>query len=175
MCTLVWHHRVAKWCPPNIVFSSWKWRIVEEYRDGFSYGTSVVFPYIDFKNIALNDRICSFCSTNEVEDETHFMLCFMLYDLKYQWLLKVKQETTDFDSLNMQHKLNIVFTKNYHCTAKLLLRSFNLRKDKLYMYSFQWLYCINCKYMYLYCIFTLVHMYMYYFVYVTKVSWVKEE
>ena len=86
-----------------------------------------------FKNITLNDRICSFCSINEVEDEIHFMFkCTLYNDLRYQWLLKVKQETIDFDSLDIQQKLNIVFTKNYHCTAKFLLRSFNLRKDKLY-------------------------------------------
>ncbi len=50
----------------------------------------------------------------------------MYNDLRYQWLLKVKREIIDFDSLDMQQKLDIVFTK-------FLLQSFYLRKDKLYL------------------------------------------
>jgi len=67
-----------------------------------------------FRNTSLENRLCTLCNSNQVENEIHFMFDCSLYDdLRSPWLFKIKK-------------------KCYLCTVKFITKCFELRKKEMY-------------------------------------------
>ena len=86
-----------------------------------------------FRAIDPENRLCSVCDTQQVEDEIHFLFHCPLYNQqRVLWLNKLKSEVVDFDTLELPTKLSLLFQKFYRSTSKFILQCFNARKRKLY-------------------------------------------
>jgi hypothetical protein len=67
-----------------------------------------------FRNIKLENRICSLCQLNEIEDEVHFLFKCPLYnEVREKWLHRIRNEQHEFDNDDISSKLTLLFTQ-YH-------------------------------------------------------------
>ena len=61
------------------------------------------------QNIPYNERICSLCNTQSIEDEFHvFMVCPFYNDLRHQYL----NDLIDLNNINMNAFYNLISTTN---------------------------------------------------------------
>ena len=86
-----------------------------------------------FRNIIAENRICSLCNLDEVEDELHFLFKCPLYEQqRLTWLNKVEQEQPDLMYMDISSQLNLLFCKFSRCTSKFIMRCFDIRQKTLY-------------------------------------------
>lgn len=88
-----------------------------------------------FQNIPVEFRLCIFCSSNVIENETHFLLHCLLYnDIRTEFFNNVCNFITGFDSLNDTEKVNMMMSENcVKMTAEFVWKCFDLRQHNLYV------------------------------------------
>jgi hypothetical protein len=87
-----------------------------------------------FRNTKLEDRLCTLCNLQEIESEIHFLFkCPCYAHIRQQWLQSVCANQENFNDLNVDEKLCLLFDKFHRCTSKFILNCFNHRKDKLFV------------------------------------------
>ena len=86
-----------------------------------------------FRNIKLEERLCTLCDQQEVESELHFLFdCSCYNHLRQPWLQNINVTHTSFREMSTEEKLCTLFDKSHRCTAKFILNCFNHRKDQLF-------------------------------------------
>ena len=86
-----------------------------------------------FRNQALDERLCTLCEFNEIEDESHFLFQCSLYDeLRNEWVSHIVNKTANFLELDKINKFKVIFDIHHRITAKFILRCYQLRKESLY-------------------------------------------
>ena len=70
-----------------------------------------------FRTTNLDDRICSLCGHNEVEDEIHFVLKCPLYNAACERCLK----RTRHHEFDIDISLKFCLTQFHHCSPKFIL------------------------------------------------------
>ena len=79
------------------------------------------------------ERICTLCTLNEVEDEIHFLLeCPVYTNLRSNLFTVTRTRNTNFDTLNNDQKLTYLMKKCIKPVAKYLFSAWELRKQQLY-------------------------------------------
>ena len=72
-----------------------------------------------FRNQALDEKLCTLCEFNEIEDESHFLFQCSLYDeLKSEWVSHIVNKTTELDKIN---KFKVIFDIHHIITARFIL------------------------------------------------------
>ena len=93
----------------------------------------------------MEDRLCTLCEFDEVEDEYHFLVkCSLYSDLRNVWIRNITDKTPDFVEMDTTTNFKVIFAVHCGVTAKFILRSYNVRKKysiqiMMYMYI-----CVNC-------------------------------
>ena len=86
-----------------------------------------------FRNQALDERLCTACEFNEIEDESHFLFQCSLYDeLRSEWVSHIVNKRTNFPELDKISKFQVIFDIYHRITAKSTLRCYQLKKESLY-------------------------------------------
>ena len=86
-----------------------------------------------FRNQALEERLCTLCEFNEIEDESHFLFKCSLYDeLRSEWVSHIVNKTANFLELDKINKFKVIFDTHHTITAKFILCCYQLRKENLY-------------------------------------------
>ena len=86
-----------------------------------------------FRNQALEEKLCTLCEFNEIEDESHFLFKCSLYDeLRSEWFSHIVNKTANFPELDKINKFKVTFDTHHRITAKFILRCYQLRKESLY-------------------------------------------
>ena len=86
-----------------------------------------------FRNTKIEDRLCTVCNLNVVENEMHFLFeCPCYAKLRQQWLQNIRKSCNNFDNLDNSEKLSLIFEKFHRCTAKFIQTCFNTRKELLF-------------------------------------------
>ena len=63
-----------------------------------------------FRNQALDERLCTLCEFNEIEDESHFLFQCCLYDeLRNEWVSHIVNKTANFLELDKINKFKVIF------------------------------------------------------------------
>ena len=63
-----------------------------------------------FRNQALDERLCTLCEFNEIEDESHFLFQCSLYDeLRNEWVSHIVNKTANFLELDKINKFKVIF------------------------------------------------------------------
>ena len=83
-----------------------------------------------FRNQPVEDRLCTLCEFNEIEDECHFR--FKCNDLRNDWIRNITDKTADFLEMDTTAKFKVIFAIQHRITAKFILRSYNVRKENLF-------------------------------------------
>ena len=87
-----------------------------------------------FRNIKLEERLCTLCNQNAVESELHFLFdCSCYAHLRQPWLESIKTQHDGFIDMSVEEKLSTIFDKFHRCTAKFIQNCFNCRKSKLFL------------------------------------------
>jgi hypothetical protein len=76
-----------------------------------------------FKNkIPLENRLCTLCNVNEVEDETHFMIrCSYYSDLRHKMFSDITDAYINFNDLSDYDKFQFLMSVNeYDCVLPVL-------------------------------------------------------
>ena len=86
-----------------------------------------------FRNQPVEDRLCTLCEFNEIEDECHFLFkCSMYNHLRNDSLRKITDKAPDFVERDTTTKFKVIFAIHHRITAKFILRSYNVRKENLF-------------------------------------------
>ena len=86
-----------------------------------------------FRNQPVQDRLCTLCEFNEIEDECHFLFkCSLYNDLRNDWIRNITDKTPDFVEMDTTTKFKVIFAIHHRITAKFILRSYNIRKENLF-------------------------------------------
>ncbi len=82
-----------------------------------------------YSNLAVNDRKCLLCNSNEVEDEEHFLFSCVLYNAE-----RVKLENAigvSFNTLDNKSKFEAIFNHPY-ILGKFMKSAVKKRRENLY-------------------------------------------
>ena len=83
-----------------------------------------------FRNQPVQDRLCTLCEFNEIEDECHFLFkCSLYSDLRNDWIRNITDKTPDFVEMDTTTKFKVIFVIHLRITAKFILRSYNVTKE----------------------------------------------
>ena len=86
-----------------------------------------------FSNIAVNERHCEMCSSQNIEDELHFICVCPLYDdLRNNLFASASQISQNFNFLNNTQKLIFLFQKVGRDLSKFLSHAWQRRRNMLY-------------------------------------------
>ena len=86
-----------------------------------------------FKNLKLEDRLCTLCNLQAVESEIHFLFECHCYDnLRRNFLERINISHPNFNDLPNENRLCILFEKYHRIFSKFILDCFNVRKGKLF-------------------------------------------
>ena len=81
-----------------------------------------------FRNQPVQDRLCTLCEFNEIEDEGHFLFkCSLYNDLRNDWIRNITDKTPDFVEMDTTTKFKVILGIHHRITAKFILRSYNLK------------------------------------------------
>jgi hypothetical protein len=87
-----------------------------------------------YVGLRVDERICTLCTDNVVEDETHFILkCSRYNDLRVNLISKCKESSSDFDNMSDIQKLSYVIQNQYVSAAKFIVES--MKRRRLYLYK----------------------------------------
>ena len=84
-----------------------------------------------YDDVPLKDRICSFCTSNQIESEIHVLLeCDLYSDLRYELEQHLQNTIADFKTLPLFLRFLNVMTNNscQYYLAKFLFLMFKRRK-----------------------------------------------
>ena len=57
------------------------------------------------RSLKLEERVCSICSSGEVEDEYHFLLkCDVFSDIRVDYINNIMRNNADFINFNLEQK-----------------------------------------------------------------------
>ena len=80
-----------------------------------------------------NERICTLCTSNEIEDEMHLLLKCSLYDdLRQTLIAKVVEKNDTFLRLSDTWKFVYIVEKQYVYVTKFIVNAMNGQKSCLY-------------------------------------------
>lgn len=87
-----------------------------------------------YYRVDLDDRVCTLCNMNEIEDEIHFLVsCSSYTDIRNIYFSKYKQFIQDFDHLDFLSKyISILKCNKTKLTANFIEELWNHRKSKLF-------------------------------------------
>ena len=86
-----------------------------------------------WQNTPVEHRVCQVCTSNNIEDECHFLCVCDAYDSPRQLLFRaVSQRNSEFENMQVQEKLVYLLKFAGRETAKYLETAFNIRKSLLY-------------------------------------------
>ena len=86
-----------------------------------------------FHRLPLEERICEFCDSGDIEDEIHLLLFCNNYVIPRKYLLSdIKKDNTEFDNLSTSDKLSYMFTVKWNMTAKYLYDAMAIRTMALF-------------------------------------------
>ena len=89
-----------------------------------------------FRNQPVQDRLCTLCEFNEIEDKCHFLFkCSLYSDLRNDWITNITDKTPDFVEMDTTTKFKVIFAIHHRITAKFILRSYSVRKENLFRYA----------------------------------------
>ena len=72
-----------------------------------------------FRNIKLEDCLCTICILKNIESEIHLLFeCLCYTELRTKWLQNVRNKCQEFDDLNVSDKLCILFNQLYSIKIK---------------------------------------------------------
>ena len=84
-------------------------------------------------NQPVEDRLCTLCELDDIEDECHFLFACSLYnDLRNKWITNITTKTPNFVEMDTTSKFKVIFDVHHRITAKFILRRYNVRKKNLY-------------------------------------------
>lgn len=87
-----------------------------------------------FRNTKLEERICSLCQLNEIEDECHFLFrCSCYTHIRLPWFNTIKEKCPNFENLDEKTKLVLLFSVHHRCSAKYIQQCFITRKNTMYV------------------------------------------
>ena len=71
-----------------------------------------------FRNLKPEDRICTLCQLNEVEDEVHFLFRCSCYNIeRNEWLKCVTEKCSDFLTIDVTLQMKCLFNDLSRCTV----------------------------------------------------------
>ena len=86
-----------------------------------------------FRNQPMEDRLCTLCEFDAIEDKCHFLFkCSLYNDLRNDWIRNITDKTDDFVEMDTSTKCKVIFAVHHSITAKFILRSYNVRKENLF-------------------------------------------
>ena len=87
-----------------------------------------------FTQIPLEFRLCIFCNSNDIEDETHFIFkCSLYNDIRRRFFDKLEQFHPSWTDLNLDQKLLLLMSKEFvKDTAEFVYQCFMTRRKHLY-------------------------------------------
>ena len=86
-----------------------------------------------FRNQALDERLCTLCEFNEIEDKSSFLFKCSLYDeLQSEWVLHIVNKTANFIELDKINNFKVIFDTHHRITTKSILRCYQLTKESLH-------------------------------------------
>ena len=87
-----------------------------------------------FNNTKLEDRVCSMCETNNIEDEFHFLcICPYYSSERLKLYNKVMHGNPVFEQLDDREKFNLLMNKCNMQVLKFLRLAWLKRKERLYV------------------------------------------
>ena len=86
-------------------------------------------------NEPLENRLCTMCTENCIEDETHFLLSCQKYNNIRTDVFGEIVTRDEFNSLNDVEKIEYLFTNCVRKVAKYLIKAFLMRRDALYRHT----------------------------------------
>ena len=86
------------------------------------------------RSLKLEERVCSICSSGEVEDEYHFLLkCDVFSDIRVDYINNIMPNNADFINFNLEQKFTFLITKYWRETLNFLCKAWLKRKTCLYL------------------------------------------
>jgi hypothetical protein len=121
-------------CPESYVISN----LSKPQRSVYAQFRSGILPLAietgRFSNISLNDRICTMCNSNDVEDEFHFLcICDKYADLRSKLYHKVQLSYSHFPDLDDIDKFIFLNTDCQILTANFIYDAYQARNNALYL------------------------------------------
>ena len=84
-----------------------------------------------YRNLAVEERICEICNTNEIEDELHFVMVCPVYN-SYRNELLDSVVSQDFQLYNDLDKFIYLMKNQPKQVAKFIVKAIDLRKGILF-------------------------------------------
>ena len=86
------------------------------------------------RSLKLEERVCSICSSGEVEDEYNFLLkCDVFSDIRVDYINNIMRNNADFINFNLEQKCTFLITKYWRETLNFLCKACSKRKTCLYL------------------------------------------
>ena len=86
------------------------------------------------RSLKLEERVCSICSSGEVEDEYHFLLkCDVFSDIRVDYKNNIMQNNADFINFNLEQKFTFLITKYWRETLNFLCKAWSKGNTCLYL------------------------------------------
>ena len=87
-----------------------------------------------FKGIKLNERLCKFCNSQDIEDEKHMLCKCNLYDdARSIMYSKASDKCENFNVFNDDEKLVYLLSQEWKLVADFLDNAWTIRSNKLYV------------------------------------------
>lgn len=88
-----------------------------------------------FRNLKPEERLCSLCNSNEIEDEVHFVCkCTALTDLREELYGQVENRIENFTDLNDNDKFVHLVKLEWRPLCSYIEKAWNVRTSLMYMY-----------------------------------------
>ena len=88
-----------------------------------------------FRNLKPEERLCSLCNSNEIEDEVHFVCkCTALTDLREELYGQVENRIENFTDLNDNDKFVHLVKLEWRPLCSYIEKAWNVRTSLIYMY-----------------------------------------
>ena len=84
--------------------------------------------------LKLEERVCSICSSGEVEDEYHFLLkCDVFSDIRVDYINNIMRNNADFINFNLEQKFTFLITKYWREALNFLCKAWSKKTTCLYL------------------------------------------
>ena len=80
----------------------------------------------------VNQRICTFCDQEQIENETHFLVECTKYDNIRQQVFEDLLSDPSYINKNKEDRLNFLVNENARKTAKYIVKAFMFRRSLIY-------------------------------------------
>jgi len=87
-----------------------------------------------FRNLNIEDRLCSMCNNNAIENEFHFVCeCPAYNDCRSIMYESIRNSNTDFGALGLREKFQYIMKSEWKILGKYLQTAWEIRTRKLYI------------------------------------------